>query len=800
MSTVNNIELVTRHSFENYEDNYFRYGSPGGAGAWLRNCAYIPSVYQLLKKAKRGYQQSERPLFSYVIEQFDKCPELLQPVDIKEIKKHEDLLALVYSLVSPIVEDEEIHRWALCLPLKPVVFYSTNAYFNLVADIVTCSPNKSISSKSPKEMRRDQLEFTYSIILELCYGISSLLSRDIVHSLEDEETGLVSYYKLVPDTRFIEVHTVRELPDLRMEEFHPETYDHNELLAFLEQRIPLDLFRFEGFTILNVTDVTTEYAIEKIKNAILNRSLIDDDNYYTDVISSLKTLAGSNDIEFGLLPVLKLNDKLVFNDTVCLNSKLITAAREKGTAEMTYMMLANDYFNNPRLIFFRDISVEDEARQSYIQLLKASDIKAYALSPVYFNNSLAGAVEIYSTKKNALNETLLSKIEPAIPLLSQILKNSIDQFNDDIDSVIREKFTSVQSSVQWRFNTAAWHYIKAQHLQNGQPEMEEIFFEEVYPLYGAIDIRNSTVERNAALQKDLQVQFSILLATLRQLRDDSGFGLLDEKIFLANRWLEKINNPTGFNEEVRLNDFLDNDIMGFLLQFKEGNPAYAPIMEKYFKAIEVEDGIANENMRQLEKSMSIIISAVNNYIEMMKGEIQRAYPCYFEKIRTDGVEYDIYIGQSIAPDKPFSDIYLKNLRLLQLTSMATIAKYSHALLPHLTRPIETTQLIFIHSQQIAIKFRNDEKRFDVEGSYNVRYHIVKKRIDKVTIAGTNERLTQPGKIAMVYFNQKEANEYIGYIHYLQNQNILKNDLEELELEELQGVAGLKALRVGVLLD
>ena len=91
-----------------------------------------------------------------------------------------------------------------------------------------------------------------------------------------------------------------------------------------------------------------------------------------------------------------------------------------------------------------------------------------------------------------------------------------------------------------------------------------------------------------------------------------------------------------------------------------------------------------------------------------------AYPCYFEKFRTDGVEYDIYIGQSIVPDKPFSDIYLKNLRLMQLTSMAAIAKYTHALLPLLSNPVETTQLIFVHSQPLDILFRNDEKRFDVE--------------------------------------------------------------------------------------
>jgi len=109
-------------------------------------------------------------------------------------------------------------------------------------------------------------------------------------------------------------------------------------------------------------------------------------------------------------------------------------------------------------------------------------------------------------------------------------------------------------------------------------------------------------------------------------------------------------------------------------------------------------------------------------------------------------------------------------------------------------------LIFIHAHPIDIKFRKDEKRFDVEGTYNIRYHIIKKRIDKVRVKETKERLTQPGKIAMVYFNQREADEYRSYIKYLQGDGILKNDLEYLDLEDVQGVNGLKALRVGVNVD
>ena len=88
----------------------------------------------------------------------------------------------------------------------------------------------------------------------------------------------------------------------------------------------------------------------------------------------------------------------------------------------------------------------------------------------------------------------------------------------------------------------------------------------------------------------------------------------------------------------------------------------------------------------------------------------------------------------------------------------------------------------------------------MEGAYNIRYQIIKKRIDKVCLKGTNERLTQVGKIAVIYFNGKDAEEYIKYIQYLQEQGTLMNDLEEVELEELQGVRGLKALRVSVNMD
>ncbi len=98
---------------------------------------------------------------------------------------------------------------------------------------------------------------------------------------------------------------------------------------------------------------------------------------------------------------------------------------------------------------------------------------------------------------------------------------------------------------------------------------------------------------------------------------------------------------------------------------------------------------------------------------------------------------------------------------------------------------------------IAIRFRFDEKRFDIDGAYNMHYEIVKKRIDKALVKGSDERLTQPGTIAIVYSQPREAQEYRDYIAYLQAAGELTEEVEALVLEDLPGAQGLQALRVTV---
>jgi len=110
-------------------------------------------------------------------------------------------------------------------------------------------------------------------------------------------------------------------------------------------------------------------------------------------------------------------------------------------------------------------------------------------------------------------------------------------------------------------------------------------------------------------------------------------------------------------------------------------------------------------------------------------------------------------------------------------------------------PLEATHLILVQHQPLSIRFRIDEKRFDVDGAYDIRYEIVKKRIDKARIRGTSERVTQPGQLAIVYSTASEAAEYRRYVEFLQSKGYFSPGLEELE--DLPGISGLKALRVTI---
>jgi hypothetical protein len=148
-------------------------------------------------------------------------------------------------------------------------------------------------------------------------------------------------------------------------------------------------------------------------------------------------------------------------------------------------------------------------------------------------------------------------------------------------------------------------------------------------------------------------------------------------------------------------------------------------------------------------------------------------------------------------NEEFTQLYLKNLRLWQIKVACGMAWHTEQLKSTLKVPLDTAHLVLVQDAPLSIRFRFDEKRFDVDGAYDIRQEIIKSRLDKALIKGGGERLTQPEKIAIVYSRPDEELEIRHHIDFLRSEGYLNGELEKLELDELQGVQGLKSIRVGV---
>jgi hypothetical protein len=145
----------------------------------------------------------------------------------------------------------------------------------------------------------------------------------------------------------------------------------------------------------------------------------------------------------------------------------------------------------------------------------------------------------------------------------------------------------------------------------------------------------------------------------------------------------------------------------------------------------------------------------------------------------------------------FKALYLENLRLWQLKVACGMVWHTEQLKASLKVPLDTAHLVLVQDAPLSIRFRFDEKRFDVEGAYDIRHEIIKSRLDKAVVKSERERLTQPGKIAIVYSHPEEAIKMDRHIDFLHSEGYLNGEKEDLELEDLPGVQGLKSPRVSV---
>lgn len=757
--------------------------------------SFQPFINYLKSKTSDETDTRSR-IYQYLIERFESRPVLLQPVkDQKVLEDNRDLLELLGTTLFPVVSEANENMFTFSVPYRFSIFHDSLSFRKIfISDDRFLLPENATADY----LKQAQCALIYAHAMEKFYGVQLNVNTDLVYPVTDSRTGMKRYYKLRYDRRFIDIHLKDKLPDIHDCAVCLNTFRILDLEKQL-QTMPISLFKAEGFGVWVAEDVTTHESLDAIKKVLLRQESCDT-NIINELKSHIQALVGLSDVEVGVTPFVKLNNELVLDESCTVHGLMGRHWKANDEESLNNFRVSIQFLterSEPMPIPVLDEQLTEMA--IFLRRLWEDGMRSYLVYPVQDNNGLLGLLELASPIPNQLNLDVMTRIEPAMPLISLALLKNRDSFDAKIEKLIKEKFTALQPSVEWKFAEVAWKYLH--HAAPGSAVYTgNVTFDEVYPLYGAIDVRNSSLERSQAIQKDLAEQLSLAIHAMDQLQALMQLPLLEGLQFKINNFRSSIDKSLQAEDEIRINDFFANEFTPVLQHLQKGNQRVQLITANYSNEVEDRNGYLYRYRNEYEAALATINEHVLAYLEAEEATTQLSYPHYFEKYRTDGVEYSIYIGQSISPARPFDLLYLKNIRLWQLKSLAEVARITNRLVPSLPVPLQTTQLLLIHSQPISISFRRDERRFDVEGSYNIRYEIIKKRLDKVHIKDTQERLTQPGKIAMVYSNPKEAAEYQEYIHFLQGKNILAPATENLELEELQGVSGLKALRVTVNMD
>ncbi|MCW3116302.1 MAG: hypothetical protein JWM28_384 [Chitinophagaceae bacterium] len=759
----------------------------------------LKPLIAVLKKAVEEDKPGAQKLFGNLLARFDAIPELLEPQnDTILIDQHRELIeeTLLSALFPPAYSEQE-NLYAVSFPFRFQVIYSSPLFQYLFVKPGTSEVNVPENDLG-RDLSKEKFLFAYYIILKKYFKYEAPETSHTVYPFADPATGLVKYLELSIDARFIDVNIIGELPEV------PDNIVCNRTnrtlpLEELRKIIPLENFVFEGMAIVKVHDVTAQETLSRIKNDLLDISGFADMTLFRKMQVHIQSLLGVKDVEIGITPLYKLNDHYLFSNDHNSNSLLHKNCHQASEADKINEACIGAFGDESHPIVFEEISAKDLEEYPCLEVYYSQGVRSLILCPLKKEHELLGIHEIVSAVPRKLRHTLINKITPGIPFFALALEKGFETLLNTINNVIKEQFTVVQPAVEWKFNEAALKYIISKKT-NDKTKMERIVFDNVFPVFGAIDIRNSSTERAHSIQLDLIEQLQKARDIIKRAHKEMQFTLFQEIEFKIDKYISSVSDALLSEEEIQIRDFLSGQVTSIFNHIKATVPSLVTVIDAYYASLDPQSGLIYHNRKEYEESITKINDAVARFIDKEQSAAQKVFPHYFERYVTDGVEFNIYIGQSIAPRKKFDEIYLRNMKIWQLTVLARAARLTHDMEDEMPLPLQTTQLILAHSIPLSISFRTAERKFDVDGAYNIRYEIVKKRIDKVRIKDTNERLTQPGKIAIVYSQAKEAGEYLEYIEFLQNQKLLKGGIEKYDLEELQGVSGLKALRVDINFD
>lgn len=643
--------------------------------------------------------------------------------------------------------------------------------------------------------------FSCCLILNSCYGENFDLSRPLFYDIPDKNS-ILRHYRIVYNGDFTELIPTDNAKKISKKDIEllKQSYDNIEIW---KKMFPPHSWILKGFGIITLFDATIENAISNIKSSLLKAG--QESVEVSLGRNTIRSVFKINNLEYGACFIDDETNK--FTDLTMRTDLTSTFSLYGQDVSKELLQSAQSFFDEVRsnsgYYCVTDIEKLYQVTEwiPYLNFLKEQNVRSFILAPIKKTDAFQAYIEIISDTPYALNTINANKLNDLMPLINDTFERYHYELKNEVDAIIQREYTTIHPSVNWKFENEAKRYFYAKNSTDNVPTdeiLKEIVFENVYPLYGETDIKGSTAFRRKATVTDLKKQLKEILSILENAKTKEQSLLFDQRISEVNYWKERLKKHQ-FMAESQIHHYILTAIHPLFQQLKTKSAVKKQIAN-YFELLDTKTQRFCTQRKKYDTAIQTINKNITDTIDKEQIAIQQVYPHYFERFRTDGVEHNLFIGSSVTPRQIFDIIYLYNLRLWQLQVMCKMIMQHHKWQSETKFDLHLTSLILAYNEQISIRFRMDEKRFDVEGNADIRFEVLKKRLAKAMIKDTKERLVQQDVLAVVYLNETEKHHYTDYLLYLKSKNYLIGDIEEVFIEDLQDINDLEALRIKINTD
>ncbi len=714
--------------------------------------------------------------------------------DVATLEPHAELLDTLFTaLFAPGSVRRE--RAAACVPYGLTAIHQTPAFREL--DVLR---PESFRSGEEANLTLRSIMHAYHHLLHRCYDVPARFDYSLTVRSTDPATGLPRYWRMDVDMGYCDVRRSEGAPELDAAGGR-RLLDEPENLELWRRTLPPEHFTFEGIMLVTAFDVTDEEILSQLKHELLGPQEHSAAEHADVLEGYLRALLRIPELSVGLL-ALEGEDLEGISRARAIGRSLLvsegTVPRCSNVGDSYYGRL----FDHDGPLIVSDLR-QGSVHSPFERHLIDKGYRSLMLVPLKRHGRLVGVLELASPNPERRSAETTITLERVSVLFTSAIARALEEREMTLQALIKRHYTAVHPAVEWRFREAAMKLMMREDAGDSDEirQPEPIVFENVHGLYGMSDVRGSSTLRLNAISKDIGQQLLLARRVLEQAESSTGLAALAELRHRLSRFLDGNALAPNVQDETIVLRFLSSEIEPVFEELAGYGDAVAEAVAAYRRAVDSDLGMVYRQRRSFDQAITQVNDIVSRYLDFQQERAQRIVPHYYQRNRTDGVDHTLYAGASLLRRGRFSPLHLRSLRLWQLETTCGIIRALERKRSSLAIPLELAHLVLVQSAPLAIRFRQDEKQFDVDGAYNVRYEIVKKRIDKAHVqssSGTGERLTQPGRIAVVYTRDEERAEYVNYIDYLISEGLLQNDLddvEDVEVEDLPGVTTLRALRV-----